>query len=75
MPPQKMPDDDEIPSAEEKGDDRVPPRDIPDDDIIPSDDQEGIERIPTHYEITYSEICLFLETEDILLFNKKNYKD
>lgn len=45
-----------------------------DDDDKPSKKREGVERIMEKYQISYGEICLFEETGDIFLFNKKNCK-
>lgn len=47
---------------------------MPDDDDIPSEEKKGVERIPPKAQMSYIEICLFEETDYILLVNEKNYK-
>lgn len=69
-----MHDDDKILSEEEEGDVRIPPQDTADDEVIPLDVQEDVEHIPASSRIPFSVIYLLVETEWILLFNKRNYK-
>lgn len=65
-----MPEDQEMTSKEEKGDDWIPPQEIIDDEEIPSEDR--VERIQPNCKIPYSEICLLEGTGKILLFNKSH---
>lgn len=66
-----MPDDDEITADDEEGDNRTPRQCMPDDNIIQFEDHEGAERIPPNCEIPYGKLCLFEESEEILLFNER----
>lgn len=68
-----MPDNGKIPSEEKEGADVNPTRLVSDDEKVLPEDQEGVEGIPANYIILY-EICLFEESEEILLFNKRNNK-
>lgn len=61
-------------SDDKEANDRIPPQGIPDDNVVHSERQDGPQRIPPNYEIPYSEVFLFWETEEIFLFNKRNYK-
>lgn len=65
-----MPEYDEVPSGQEEGDGQTPPQVIPDNDVIPFDDEEVAERILENYKVLYSEIFLFEDTEQMLLFNR-----
>lgn len=49
-------------------------KNIPDHDETLSEEQGGVDRVTSKYQIRYSEICLFVETEDVFLFKKRNYK-
>lgn len=47
---------------------------MPDYDKIRSEDRKGDKYIPPNCKISCSEVGLFEETADILLFDNKNYK-
>lgn len=64
--------DKDIPSDEKVGNAWVPLQIDPSDETISSDEQEGNGRIPPLYQDSYTQICLFEETEDILLFKKRS---
>lgn len=75
IPPQQIiPDDENISSHKAEGAGRTPPQEIPGNDVNPSKNQEGVERIPQNCKFSYSEVCLFKETIEIRLINKRKYK-
>lgn len=61
-------DDDENPSEKEEGDDRTTPQLVPYEDEISSEYRKGVERILLNCKTAYSEICLFDDIEEIILF-------
>lgn len=69
-----LPDEMYIKPHDVTGEERIPLQEMPGDDIISSENQEGAERILPNCKTRFSEICLFEEAEEILLFNKKNSK-
>lgn len=72
--PKEIQEYDEIPSHELKSDDCMLPQEIQDNDDMPPEEQEGFEQILPKYQVFYCQIFQFEETEDILLFNRRNYK-
>lgn len=66
--------DEKVPSEEEEGDYQFPTQNIPEDEVVPSEGKEVVERIPSTYKTLYDEICLFRDSEEIVLFNKRYHQ-
>lgn len=69
-----MPDDNEVPSDELKGDDRVLQHFMVRDNEVICAEKESAEGILSNWNIPCNKNCLFEETGDILLFNKRKYE-